>query len=126
MTKEFVETKEAPDPIGPYSQAIRANGFIFISGQIPIDPVAGAVVTGNIAEQTQQVMKNLSAILRAAGSGFDQVVKTTVFLARMEDFPVFNQIYGEYLGTSKPARATVQVARLPKDVLLQVDAIALA
>ena len=124
--REVIETPEAPSPIGPYSQAIRANGFIFVSGQIPIDPATGAVVAGEIAAQTQQVMNNLAAILAAAGSGLNQIVKTTVFLTNLGDFPRFNQVYGEFLGDAKPARATVQVARLPKEVLLQVDAIALA
>lgn len=124
--REIIETKSAPNPIGPYSQAIRANGFLFVSGQIPIDPATGAIVAGDIVAQTQQVMNNLAAILAAAGSGLNQIVKTTVFLTNLEDFPRFNQVYGEFLGDAKPARATVQVARLPKDVLLQVDAIALA
>jgi 2-iminobutanoate/2-iminopropanoate deaminase len=123
--KEIIKTKNAPDPIGPYSQAIRANGFLFVSGQIPIDPATNAVVAGDIADQTRQVIHNLTAILMAAGSGLEKVVKTTVFLANMDDFPRFNQVYGEFLGDSKPARATVQVAKLPKEVLLQVDAIAL-
>lgn len=123
--KEIIETKSAPSPIGPYSQAIKANGFLFVSGQIPIDPANGTIAGGDIEAQTRQVMNNMAAILKAAGSGFDRVVKTTVFLANMEDFPRFNQVYGEFLGQSKPARATVEVARLPKDVLLQVDAIAL-
>jgi 2-iminobutanoate/2-iminopropanoate deaminase len=123
--REIIETKDAPSPIGPYSQAIRAGGFLFVSGQIPIDPATGSPVGGEIEDQTRQVMRNLAAILDASGSGPDRVVKTTVFLARMEDFPRFNQVYGEYLGASKPARATVEVSRLPKDVLLQVDAIAL-
>jgi len=123
--REIIETKGAPGPIGPYSQAIRAGGFLFVSGQIPIDPATGNPAGGDIEVQTRQVMKNLAAILGAAGSGLDRVVKTTVFLASMEDFPRFNQVYGEYLGVSKPARATVEVSRLPKDVLLQVDAIAL-
>jgi 2-iminobutanoate/2-iminopropanoate deaminase len=124
--REIIETKSAPNPIGPYSQAIRANGFLFVSGQIPIDPATGAVVAGEIAVQTQQVMNNLAAILAAAGSGLNQIVKTTVFLTNLDDFPRFNQVYGEFLGDAKPARAAVQVARLPKEVLLQVDAIALA
>jgi 2-iminobutanoate/2-iminopropanoate deaminase len=124
--KEIIETRNAPSPIGPYSQAIRANGLLFVSGQIPLDPASNSVVSGGIEDQTRQVMRNLSAILGAAGSSLEKVVKTTVFLANIEDFPRFNQVYGEFLGDSKPARATVQVARLPKDVLLQVDAIALA
>ncbi len=124
--KEFVETKLAPAPIGPYAQAIRANGFVFVSGQIPIDPATNGVVSGGIEAQARQVMNNVNAILQAAGSGLDKAVKTTVFLVNIEDFPRFNQVYGEFLGDSRPARSTVQVARLPKDVLLQVDVIALA
>ncbi len=124
--KEIIETEGAPQPIGPYSQAVRAQGFLFVSGQIPIDPSTGSPVLGDIAVQTRQVMANLAAILTAAGSGLDKVVKTTVFLADMDDFPRFNQVYAEFLGNSKPARATVEVSRLPKEVLLQVDAIALA
>jgi 2-iminobutanoate/2-iminopropanoate deaminase len=124
--KEIIETKNAPSPIGPYSQAIRANGLLFVSGQIPLDPATGKTVEGDIAAQTRQVMNNLAAILSAAGSGLNQVVKTTVFLANLDDFPSFNQVYGEFLGNVKPARATVQVSRLPKEVLIQVEAIALA
>jgi 2-iminobutanoate/2-iminopropanoate deaminase len=124
--REIIETAQAPRPIGPYAQAIRANGFIFVSGQIPIDPATGSVSGGDIEAQTRQVMKNLAAILEAAGSGLGNIVKTTVFLANLDEFPRFNQIYGEYLGEAKPARATVQVARLPREVLLQVDAVALA
>jgi 2-iminobutanoate/2-iminopropanoate deaminase len=124
--REIIETKGAPTPIGPYSQAVRAQGFLFVSGQIPMDPATGNPVGGDIAEQTRQVMANLAAILSAAGSGLDQVVKTTVFLANIDDFPRFNKVYGEFLGNSKPARATVQVSRLPREVLIQIDAIALA
>jgi 2-iminobutanoate/2-iminopropanoate deaminase len=124
--KEIIETKNAPSPIGPYSQAIRANGMLFVSGQIPLDPATGKTIEGDIAAQTRQVMNNLAAILSAAGSGLNQVVKTTVFLANLDDFPSFNQVYGEFLGNVRPARATVQVSRLPKEVLIQVDAIALA
>jgi 2-iminobutanoate/2-iminopropanoate deaminase len=122
--REIIETTSAPAPIGPYSQAVRANGLVFVSGQIPIHPVTGLVVGGGIAEQTHQVMKNLAAILDAAGCGLDQVVKTTVFLSDLEDFTGFNQIYEEYFAKAKPARATVQVACLPKKVLLEVEAIA--
>ena len=124
--REIIETKAAPSPIGPYSQAIRTNGLVFISGQIPIHPETGLIVEGDIEAQTRQVMKNLSAILHAAGSGFDKVVKTTAFLSNLDDFAGFNRIYGEYFGEAKPARATVQVARLPKDVLLEIEAIAIA
>jgi len=122
--REVIETKDAPSPIGPYSQAIRANGFIFVSGQIPMQPETGMAVKGDIAAQTHQVMKNLSAILRAAGVGFDQVVQMTVYLSNLDDFSGFNRVYEEYLGESKPARATVQVARLPKEALLEIGAIA--
>jgi 2-iminobutanoate/2-iminopropanoate deaminase len=122
--REIIETNDAPGPIGPYSQAIRANGFVFVSGQIPVQPDTGLVVEGNIAAQTHQVMKNLSAILEAAGCGLDRVVKTTVYLSNLDDFSGFNGVYAEYFGGARPARATVQVARLPKDVLLEVEAIA--
>jgi 2-iminobutanoate/2-iminopropanoate deaminase len=122
---EIIETKNAPAPIGPYSQAVRANGFIFVSGQIPVSPdTGGMVVEGDIEAQTHQVMKNLSAILSAAGSGLDRVVKTTVFLSDLDNFSRFNGVYEEYFGKIKPARATVQVARLPKEVLLEIEAIA--
>jgi len=124
--KEIIETTDAPSSIGPYSQAIRANGFIFVSGQIPIQPDTGLVVEGDIAVQAHQVIRNLSAILKAAGSGIDQVVKTTVFLSNLDDFSRFNQIYEEYFMEARPARATVQVARLPKEVLLEMEAIAIA
>jgi 2-iminobutanoate/2-iminopropanoate deaminase len=122
--REIIETRNAPAPIGPYSQAIRANGFVFISGQIPIDPVSGQLVEGGVAAQTHQVMENLSAILQAAGIGLGNVVKTTVFLTNLDDFSVFNQVYGEYVAEAKPARATVQVARLPREALVEVEAIA--
>jgi 2-iminobutanoate/2-iminopropanoate deaminase len=122
--REIIETKGAPAPIGPYSQAIRINGFLFVSGQIPIDPTSGELVGGDIIAQTRRVMGNLSAVLIAGGSALDRVVKTTVFLANMDDFARFNQVYGEFLGEARPARATVQVSRLPKGALLQMDAIA--
>jgi 2-iminobutanoate/2-iminopropanoate deaminase len=123
---DIIETKNAPVPIGPYSQAMRANGFVFVSGQIPICPDTGMVVTGEIEIQTHQVIKNLEAILHAAGSGLDRVVKTTVFLSNLDDFSGFNGVYAEYFEKTKPARATVQVARLPKEVLLEIEAIATA
>ncbi len=123
--REIIETRNAPAPIGPYSQAIRVNGFIFVSGQIPLDPATGLAVPGDIVDQTRQVMNNLAAILESAGSGLAKIVKTTVFLADLDHFPRFNQVYGEFLGEAKPARATVQVSRLPREALLQVDAIAL-
>ncbi len=124
--REIIETKGAPAPIGPYSQAVRANGFIFVSGQIPIRPDTGEVVEGGIAPQTHQVMKNISAILQAAGTGLENVVKTGVFLANLDDFSAFNQVYGEYFATSRPARATVQVGRLPREVLVEIEVIATA
>jgi 2-iminobutanoate/2-iminopropanoate deaminase len=124
--REIIETREAPDPIGPYSQAIRVNGFVFVSGQIPVRPDTGLVVQGDIEAQTHQVMKNLAAILQAAGSGLDKVVKTTVFLSNLDHFSGFNRIYGEYFGEARPARATVQVTRLPKEALLEIEAIAIA
>jgi 2-iminobutanoate/2-iminopropanoate deaminase len=123
---ERIETKNAPAPIGPYSQAIRAHGFVFVSGQIPVIPETGKVAEGSIAAQAHQVMKNLAAILDAAGSGLDRVVKTTVFLSNLDDFAEFNEVYGEYFGEARPARATVQVARLPKEVLVEVEAVAIA
>jgi 2-iminobutanoate/2-iminopropanoate deaminase len=121
-----IQTDNAPSPIGPYSQAVFANGFVFISGQIPVEPKTGQVVEGGIAVQTHQVMKNISAILDAAGSGLTRVVKTTVFMTNLADFPEFNAVYGEYFAEIKPARATVQVARLPKDVLVEIEVIAAA
>jgi 2-iminobutanoate/2-iminopropanoate deaminase len=124
--REIIKTGEAPDPIGPYSQAIRANGFVFVSGQIPVGPDTGSVVQGGIRAQTHQVMKNLAAILQAAGSGLDKVVKTTVYLSDLENFSEFNLVYGEYFGEARPARATIQVTRLPKEVLLEIEAIAIA
>ncbi len=123
---EIVETKAAPAPIGPYSQAIRAGGFLFLSGQIPIDPATGALAGGDIGIQTSQVLKNLSAVLEAAGSDLSRVVKTSIFLKNLDDFAKFNQVYAEYLGETKPARSTVQVARLPREVLVEIDAVALA
>jgi 2-iminobutanoate/2-iminopropanoate deaminase len=124
--RDIVETSGAPSPIGPYSQAVKANGLIFVSGQIPVLPDTGLVVEGDIEAQARQVMKNLSAILLAGGSGLDKVVKTTVFLSNLEDFSEFNKVYAEYFGAAKPARATVQVARLPKDVLLEIEAVAIS
>jgi 2-iminobutanoate/2-iminopropanoate deaminase len=124
--QEVIVTDSAPDPVGPYSQAIRANGFLFVSGQIPIDAASGAIVPGGVEEQTRQVMKNLAAILAAAGSGLTKVVKTTIFLTNLDDFARVNRIYGEFLGDIKPARATVQVARLPREALVEIEAVALA
>lgn len=123
--KEIVSTENAPGAIGPYSQAIKANGMIFCSGQIPIDPSTGEFVEGGVAEQTEQVFKNLTAVLEAGGANLESVVKTTVFLADMNDFAAMNEVYGRYFDTNKPARATVQAARLPRDARVEIDCIAL-
>ncbi len=124
--KQIIQTDQAPKAIGPYSQAIRTSGFVFASGQIPIDPETGQFVAGGIAEQTQQVIKNLSRVLEAAGSGLDRVVKTTVFLADMEEFAAMNEVYGKFFSAEPPARATVEAARLPRDARVEIEAIALA
>ena len=119
-----VTTPDAPGAIGPYSQAIRAGDFVFLSGQIPLDPATGQLVTGGIAEQTHQVLRNLGAVLSAAGSSYARVVKTTVYLADMGEFSAMNEIYGTYFSSPAPARATVQAARLPRDVRVEIDAVA--
>jgi 2-iminobutanoate/2-iminopropanoate deaminase len=124
--REVVSTKDAPQAIGPYSQAIKANGFIFTSGQIAIDPATQQVVAGDVAAQTDRVLRNLSEILEAAGSGLGKVVRSTVFLKNMNDFAAMNQVYGQYFSSDAPARSTVEVARLPKDVLVEIDVVALA
>jgi 2-iminobutanoate/2-iminopropanoate deaminase len=123
---ESIQTDRAPQAIGPYSQAIKANGFIFASGQIPLDPATMQIVEGGIEEQTARVLDNLKAVLEDAGSSLDRVVKTTVYLADMNEFRVMNEIYARYFGATKPARATVQVARLPRDVKVEIDVVALA
>jgi 2-iminobutanoate/2-iminopropanoate deaminase len=124
--KQTVQTEQAPKAIGPYSQAIKANGFVFASGQIPIIPETGEFVAGGISEQTEQVIKNLSRVLEAAGSGLDRVVKTTVFLADMEEFVAMNQVYGKYFSEEPPARATVEAAGLPRGARVEIEAIALS
>ena len=124
--KEVISTPHGPQAIGPYSQAIRANGLVFVSGQVAIDPATQQVVEGDVAVQTDRVMKNLAAILEAAGSGLEKVVKSGVFLKNMSDFAAMNAVYGQYFTAAPPARATVEVARLPKDVLVEIDVIALA
>jgi 2-iminobutanoate/2-iminopropanoate deaminase len=124
--KEIISTESAPGAIGPYSQAIKAGGMVFCSGQIPIDPATGEFVSDSVSEQTEQVLKNLSEVLKAAGCSLDDVVKTTVFLADMGDFSEMNEIYGRFFSDNKPARATVQAARLPKDARVEIDCIALA
>jgi 2-iminobutanoate/2-iminopropanoate deaminase len=123
--REIISTKDAPQAIGPYSQAIKANGFIFTSGQIAIDPATQQVVTGDVAAQTDRVLRNLSEILEAAGTGLGKVVRSTVFLKNMNDFTAMNQVYGQYFSSDPPARSTVEAARLPKDVLVEIDVIAL-
>ena len=122
--REIIATDQAPRAIGPYSQAIRAGNLLFCSGQIPIDPTTGEFVAGGVAEQTEQVMRNLSALLSAGKSSLKQVVKTTVFLADMEDFTAMNEVYGRFFGENPPARATVQAARLPRDAKVEIEAIA--
>jgi 2-iminobutanoate/2-iminopropanoate deaminase len=123
--RELISTKDAPQAIGPYSQAIKANGFVFTSGQIAIDPATQQVIAGDVAAQTDRVLRNLSEILEAAGSGLGKVVRATVFLKSMNDFAAMNSVYGKYFSSVPPARSTVEVARLPKDVLVEIDVIAL-
>jgi 2-iminobutanoate/2-iminopropanoate deaminase len=122
--KEIIATDRAPRAIGPYSQAVRVGNMVFASGQIPIDPATGEFVAEGIAEQTEQVLRNLSAVFEAAGSNLEQVVKTTVFLADMDDFTVMNEVYSRFFGAYPPARATVQAARLPRDAKVEIEAIA--
>ena len=122
--KDIIATDRAPRAIGPYSQAVRAGDLVFASGQIPIDPATGEFVAGGIAEQTEQVLHNLTAVFSAAGLGLNQVVKTTVFLANMDDFTAMNEVYGRFFGAEPPARATVQAARLPRDARVEIEAIA--
>jgi 2-iminobutanoate/2-iminopropanoate deaminase len=123
--RTVINTDTAPAAIGPYSQAIVAGGFVFCSGQVPFDPQSGQVVEGDIATQTRRVLDNLQAVLVAAGSSFEHVVKTTIFLQDMNDFQAVNAIYSEYFGAEPPARSTVEVARLPRDVRVEIEAIAL-
>jgi len=124
--RDVISTKDAPQAIGPYSQAIRANGFVFVSGQVAIDPATQQVISGDVAAQTDRVLKNLASILKAAGTGLEKVVRSTVFLKNMGDFTAMNEVYGRYFASTPPARSTVEVARLPKDVLVEIDVIALA
>jgi 2-iminobutanoate/2-iminopropanoate deaminase len=123
--KYRVQTDEAPKAIGPYSQAIKAFGMVFASGQIAFDPATGEIVGGGIVEQTERVLNNLKAVLEAAGSSLDRVVKTTVFLADLNEFGSMNEAYGRFFGDTPPARSTVEVSRLPRDVRIEIDAIAL-
>jgi 2-iminobutanoate/2-iminopropanoate deaminase len=123
---ETISTKDAPQAIGPYSQGIKANGFVFVSGQVAFDPATGQIVEGDISMQTDRVLRNLLAILKAAGSSLEKAVRCGVFLKNMNDFAAMNQVYGKYFTSAPPARTTVEVARLPKDVLVEIDVIALA
>jgi 2-iminobutanoate/2-iminopropanoate deaminase len=123
---QSIQTDRAPKAIGPYSQAIKAGGMIFASGQIPLDPVTMQMVDGEIAAQTEQVLNNMSEVLQAAGSSLQQVVKTTVYLADMKDFAAMNEVYAKFFGDTRPARSTVQAARLPRDARVEIDVIALA
>ena len=123
MKKEIVKTDKAPAAIGPYSQGVKSNGFVFASGQLGIDPATGKLADG-VEAQTRQALSNLSAVLEAAGASLESVVKTTIFLANISDFPVVNGVYGEFFGESLPARATVQVAALPLGALVEIEAIA--
>ena len=122
--KKIVSTDRAPKAIGPYSQAVTSNGWVFLSGQIPLDPATGQMVDGDIAAQTQRVIENLEAVLEAAGSSLERVVKTTVYLKDMGEFARMNEVYGRYFATQPPARATVEAARLPRDVRVEIDCIA--
>jgi 2-iminobutanoate/2-iminopropanoate deaminase len=123
--RDVVITEHAPQAIGPYSQAIKAGGFVFVSGQIPIDPTTGLIAQSEVAAQTDRVLQNLKAILTAAGTSLDNVVKTTVFLKSMGDFAAMNEVYARFWKKAPPARSTVEVSRLPKDVLVEIDVIAL-
>ena len=125
MERKTISTDEAPKAIGPYAQAIAANGFVYTAGQIPLDPKTGNFVAGGIKEQTRQVLKNLKAVLEASGSSMHRVVKSTVFLKNIADFGAMNEVYAEYLGETKPARSAVAVAELPRDALIEIDLVAL-
>jgi 2-iminobutanoate/2-iminopropanoate deaminase len=124
--KEIVSTSKAPQALGPYSQAVKAAGFVFLSGQVAIDPATNQVIDGDISKQTERVLENLSAVLQAAGSSLDAAVKVTAFLKNMGDFAAMNAVYGRYFKDKPPARSTVEAARLPKDVLVEIDVIAVA
>ena len=125
MSRTAIATTSAPQAIGPYTQAIRTDGLLFISGQIPLDPATGTLVAGDIAAQTRRVLENIGGILAAAGAGYAAVVKTTVFLVDMDEFSAMNAVYAEFFPAPPPARSTVQVSRLPRDVRIEIDAIAL-
>ncbi|HKE06378.1 MAG TPA: RidA family protein [Candidatus Acidoferrum sp.] len=122
--KNVVTTDRGPKPIGPYSQAIKANGFVYVSGQVALDPKNGEMMAGDIAQQTERALENLKAIVEASGTQLNHVVKTTVYLKNMDDFPAMNEVYARFFTLSPPARSTVQAVRLPKDALVEIDAIA--
>ena len=124
MRKKIIATEHAPKAIGPYSQAVDFGGLVFLSGQIPLDPATGNLVTGGAAEQTRQVMENLGAVLHAAGVGYAEVLRSTIYLTNLEDFAKVNEVYGSYFPTEPPARATVQVAALPRGASVEIDMIA--
>lgn len=123
-SKRIIETKNAPAPVGPYSQAVESQGFVFCSGQISIDPASNQVILGPVAEQAEMVMKNIGAVLKEAGLGFENVIKTTIFLTNMNDFAQVNEVYGRYFKTQPPARSTIAVAGLPKGVQVEVEVLA--
>ncbi len=124
MPKEFIYSKSAPEPIGPYSQAVKLGNLIFTSGQIALDPETGQIVAGDIMAQTRRTLENIKAIITAGGSDISKVVKVTVYLKNIQDFPAMNEVYAEYFGESKPTRSTIEASRLPKDSLIEIDAIA--
>lgn len=124
MSIEIISTEKAPAAIGPYSQAVKCGNFVYTSGAIPVDPASGEVVSGEVAEQAEQALKNVAAVLAAAGSGLENVVKTTVFIKNMNDFAAINEVYKKYFTGNYPARSCVEVARLPKDVLIEIECVA--
>jgi len=124
MSKDVISTPHAPAAIGPYSQAVRSGNLLFLSGQIPLDPATGQIIAGDIAAQTERVLKNLAAILEAAGSDLNKVMKTTVYLKDLTEFGKMNEVYGKFFGEKPPARATVEVSRLPRDVAIEIDLVA--
>lgn len=126
MKQQIIATDNAPKAIGPYSQAVKYNGLVFLSGQIPLDPATGQIVEGGIAEQTARVLDNLKAVLEASGSSLDRVLKTSVFLKDMGEFAAMNEVYARYFSANPPARATVEAARLPRDVRIEIEAVAIA
>jgi 2-iminobutanoate/2-iminopropanoate deaminase len=127
MKREIIYTKSAPEPIGPYSQAIKTDsGFLFTSGQIAIDPISGNIVSGEIKEQTKQVLENIKSLLTAAGSDVTRAIKTTVYMKNVSEFAAMNEVYAQYFSESKPARSTIEAARLPKDALVMIEVVAMA